>query len=184
MRKGVVCRAESEPETFPAPQSPVTLLQCIAKGPRMDWLVEKATELGALRIVPVVSGRTVCRFRPGEIIDRWQRIADSAIEQCDGVWRTEIMPVATFAGMLDALARCPVKMAAALTPDAVPIAEFLRESAAGETAVCIGPEGDFSPEEYDSLRAAGAKMAGLGTRVLRVETAAVYALSAISAFRV
>lgn len=169
------------PRTSPA----VTLFQCIAKPARMDWLLEKAAELDVARIVPILSARVAAHSRKGETPERWRRILDSGLCQSNGLWATELAPVVDWAGALDAMRAFPGKIiTGALTPDAVPLRDALAEcNGDGECAVLIGPEGDFTPEELSSaLALPNARGVSLGERVLRVETAAVFTVSAIRAF--
>lgn len=187
-RSGVLFAADAssvmrEPQPFPA----ITLFQCIAKPARMDWLLEKAVETGVARIVPVASSRVVSRFSPGDKPDRWQRILDAALEQCGSAWGTEIAPVESWAGAL-ALMRAfqgPL-FVGALTPEATQVGEALsaRRSRIEEGMVgwVIGPEGDFSPEELSSVLALPhATAVSFGPRILRVETAALFAVAATAA---
>lgn len=143
----------------------------IKKGP-IDWLVEKATELGAARLQPVLTQRTIVdRLN----LDRLRANTIEAAEQCD---RTALPELAE-----------PVKLPALLKGwDSTRILIFADESGgaplseiakSGPTAILIGPEGGFTPEERAMIRAtAGAVAASLGPRILRAETAAAAAISA------
>lgn len=176
----------------PPPAPAVTLFQCVAKPARMDWLLEKAVELGAARVVPVLSARTVARLRPGETPDRWRRILDAALLQCGGFWRTELAPAVEWAGAMAAMRAFRdaggALLAGSLAPGARPLGETvlaLRARPEGPPAAwgwLVGPEGDFAPEELAEALAAGAAPVTLGRRVLRVETAALQGLAAIRAF--
>ncbi len=177
----------------PPPAPAVTLFQCVAKPTRMDWLLEKAAELGAARVVPILSARTVARLREGEAPERWRRILDAALLQCGGFWRTELAPAVGWAGAMDAMrafrAAGGALLAGSLAPGARPLGETilaLRARPEGAPAAwgwLVGPEGDFAPEELAAaLGEAGAVPVTLGRRVLRVETAALQGLAAIRAF--
>ena len=176
----------------PPPAPAVTLFQCVAKPARMDWLLEKAVELGAARVVPILSARTVARLRPGETPERWRRILDAALLQCGGCWRTELAPAADWAGAMAAMrAFCAAGgalLVGSLAPGARPLGETvlaLRARPAGPPAAwgwLVGPEGDFAPDELASAVAdAGAAPVTLGRRVLRVETAALQGLAVLRA---
>ena len=146
---GAICREAG------AAHPPLTLFACVTKGSRWDWTIEKATELGASRIVPVISDRTIVRIAHGEREAKRER------------WTT------CFVGALVEPPARPI------------LAEFaLRrgECAAkeGGAAVFVGPEGDFTPEELAELLKV-AHPVSLGPTVLRAETAAIFALGAIAA---
>lgn len=177
----------------PPPAPAVTLFQCVAKPARMDWLLEKAAELGTARIVPILSARVVAHVRKGETPERWRRILDAALLQCGGFWRTELAPAADWAGAAAAMrafrAAGGALLAGSLAPGARPLGETvlaLRARPEGPPASwgwLVGPEGDFAPEELaEALGPLGALPVTLGRRVLRVETAALQGLAAIRAF--
>lgn len=175
-------------QTLPRPAARATLFACIAKGARMDWLLEKACELGAERVVPVLSSRVVARQAPGETPERWRRILDAALRQCGGGWATDLAPVADWSGALDRMRALggPV-FVGSLAPGArrfgdALLAHRVHLVGGGPCGWLVGPEGDLSPEELASaLAVPNAVPVSLGARVLRVETAAVCGLSAILA---
>jgi 16S rRNA (uracil1498-N3)-methyltransferase len=143
----------------------------IKKGP-IDWLVEKATELGAARLQPVITHRTIVdRLN----LDRLRANTIEAAEQCD---RTAL-PMLAEPVKLPALLKGWDKGRALLFADetgGTPIADV---AAPGPAAILIGPEGGFTPEERDMIRATpGAIGISLGPRILRAETAAAAAISA------
>lgn len=170
--------------SLPPPPARVTLLQCIAKPARMDWLLEKAAELGVSRIVPILSERVVARVRPGEAPERWRRILDAALCQSGGGWEPELAPAVGWPGALEAMAALggPV-FVGSLAPGAQPVGDALlaRRDAlrSGPVGWLVGPEGDFAPEELASaLALPNAVPVTLGPNVLRVETAALCGVSA------
>lgn len=170
-----------------APRLSVVLLQAIPKAPRMDLIVEKAVELGAAVIVPIASERTVVRLSPEQREprrQRWQRIAQSAAEQCRTPWVPEVRPVCDVAGALRTTGPFALLLVGALTPCARPLRDVLRERplahVSGAVGLLIGPEGDLTPDEMGQALAAGAVPVTFGARVLRVETAALFGLSALS----
>jgi 16S rRNA (uracil1498-N3)-methyltransferase len=161
----------------PAPEPEVRLLVAALKRDAMDWLVEKATELGATRILPVLTRRTVAdRANAG----RLSAIARGAAEQCERLSVPEVAEAAPLHRVLDAWdeAKLVVAMERA---DAPP----LRQAAAGlpsPLALLVGPEGGFEGAELDDLRRrAFVVPAALGPRILRAETAAVSGLAALQA---
>lgn len=163
----------------------IILGACISKGKRMDWTVEKAVELGASAILPIISDNCVVAFGDDASRDahreRWSRIAIDAARQCSAAYVPEVLPPAGFTDALATLAAKGAELyAGGLVPDAVPLGDALAERRAspapGRAAWLVGPEGDFSAREYDALRAAGARLVSLGDLVLRTETAAIYGL--------
>lgn len=157
----------------------VTLLQGLSRGARMDYTVEKATELGVHRIVPVRMTRSVTKLdekRSTKRVAHWQRIAIAACQQCG---RTRLPQVAEPTALADALTRLPSHAARLLLhPDGNPI----DASQVGEhrTAVlAIGPEGGIDVSEKDAMTAAGFVPVCLGPRVLRTETAAIAGLAVL-----
>ncbi len=158
----------------------VHLVQGVSRGERMDWVVQKATELGVKRLSPVLTEYGVVRLdesRAEKRREHWQKIAISACEQSHRVRPPLIdvpVPLKTFFG--NSTRDSDVELV--LTPGArQPLVGVERP----ETKVCllIGPEGGLSDNEYDDAHAAGFTAVSLGPRVLRTETAAVAALSAV-----
>jgi 16S rRNA (uracil1498-N3)-methyltransferase len=165
------------------PSVALTLLCAVPRGPRMDLLVQKTSELGVARIVPVVTERSVVR-PDAEGADgkraRWERIAREAARQSGRADLPIVDP--------------PVALAEALAAPALParrVALFegersrsLRAALAGAepapTALLIGPEGGFAQAELAVARAAGFEAVGLGERILRVETAAIVAVALVA----
>ena len=180
---GAICREERG--TRPA----VTLFACVTKGSRWDWTIEKATELGVTRIVPVISERTIVRVSADEREakrERWTRIAEDAARQSDAKWIPEILAPVTFRESLALVAETDCFVGALTSPRPRPIlaefAEFSREGAAkdGGVSVYVGPEGDFTPDELAALLEV-ARPVSLGPTILRAETAAIFAVGAIVA---
>lgn len=158
----------------------ITLLMGIPHGDRMDWIVEKATEIGAARIVPVVSERSVVRPRNGSWgrLDRWRRIALAAAKQSGRLVVPEVTEPESFEDVIgrshDAFGSRFI-----LHPFADPV--VWREPRAGEAAIFVGPEGGWSEPEVGRAIEAGFLAIGLGPRILRCDTAATVALALILA---
>ena len=159
----------------------VTLIQAVSASEKMDFAVQKGTELGVKRIVPALSTRSNVRLsgeRAEKKVRRWQEIAVSACEQCG---RNKVPPVAPIADLPQVLAALPVDSGARLmlSPHGgVP----LRSLPPVQSAVLlIGPEGGLTAEEEDLARSHGFQAVQLGARVLRTETAALAALAAMQA---
>lgn len=164
-----------------------TLFACVTKGARWDWTLEKATELGIGRIVPVISERTIVRLGVGEAEakrERWQRISIEAARQSDAARLPKIEVAALFDEAVE-MARATRCFVGALIPEktktllqalgAVPREELKSAS------VFIGPEGDFTPGEMSRLLQFATPVT-FGPTILRAETAAIYAVSVLKAY--
>ena len=161
----------------PRPAGGLTLFACVTKGSRWDWTLEKATELGASRIVPVISERTIVRLAKPERAakrERWQRIVEDAARQSDAKWLPEVLEAVDFRESLELVRGCRCLVGALGEPPPQPI------SAVEGDAVYIGPEGDFTPEELAQLTSVATPVT-FGPRILRAETAAIFALSVLAA---
>ncbi|MCL4245337.1 MAG: 16S rRNA (uracil(1498)-N(3))-methyltransferase [Candidatus Dadabacteria bacterium] len=156
----------------------ITILQGLPKGEKMDYIVEKATELGAARIVPVVTERS--QVRKTEKHRRWERIALEASKQCGRTKPTLIENTLEFKEAL--LFKNESDLAIILhTESSLGIKEFLRNTLQGakNIIVLIGPEGGFSQNEVLLAIEMGFTSLGLGPRILRTETASLAVLSII-----
>ena len=165
--------------------SAVHLYQSITKGERFEWLVEKATEIGVARIVPLVTDRAVVKTAgEGNRVDRWRGIAVEAAEQCG---RSVVPVVEAPVSFDEALATAPgiillpYESADHLAPN---VATVLHERiddlyAAAAVSILIGPEGGYDPAEVERATAAGAVVVTLGQRVLRSETAGLVAATLV-----
>ncbi len=160
-----------------------TLALGLTKGEKMDWVVEKATELGVHTVVPFLSDYTIPKLNERKMAQRsqrWQKIALSAAKQCGRVRIPEILALSEFCDLLE-----PV------SPDALRLLFWEKErdqrlsdlkearTTIGEIVVMIGPEGGFSAHEAALALGQGFKAVRFGPRILRAETAAVAALSAV-----
>jgi 16S rRNA (uracil1498-N3)-methyltransferase len=165
----------------PAPLCHLTLLQALPKSGKMDWIVEKATELGVSSIVPLLTARAI--GGSDKHLSRWQRLAIGAARQCGTPWVPEIGPICRIADLPGVLAAVDLFLVGCLDARAKPLHTVI-EAAKGRDcrrmALLIGPEGDLAPHELDELLRLGAEPVSLGGLVLRVETAALYALSVLN----
>ena len=161
----------------------VTLAQALARGEKMDWVLQKATELGVSRIAPVVTERTEVKLdaeRADRRLQHWRGVVASACEQCGRARLPQIEEPRALADFLVA-SKAEGHLILALDPDgehslaALPAFERL--------TLVIGPEGGLSPRDLGQLRAAGARGLRLGPRILRTETAGIAALAALQALR-
>ncbi|MCP1607672.1 16S rRNA (uracil(1498)-N(3))-methyltransferase [Pseudomonas citronellolis] len=148
--------------------------QGLSRGERMDWAIQKATELGAARITPIVSERCEVRLKDERADKRtahWRQIAISACEQCG---RSVLPQIDAPVSLAEWLQATEADLKLVLHPVAEPLASHARP---GSLAFLIGPEGGLSEAEVEQAKAAGFHAARLGPRVLRTETAPVVALS-------
>ena len=163
----------------------LTLFACVTKGSRWDWTIEKATELGVARIVPVISDRTIVRIPKDERTakrERWMRIAEDAARQSDSKWLPEIVEAVDFKDALSLVRETTCFVGALTNPPPEPLAKaFLSTKArrCGARSVFIGPEGDFTPEELKALLEI-AIPTSFGPTILRAETAAIFAVSVLA----
>ena len=154
------------------PQPRITLVQALIKPQHMDWVMRKACELGVGAVQPVVTNRCVVRTR--ERPDRWIKTMISAAEQCGTNWLPDIRPVLSWSEWLSAAQEEPV-FVCALT-DAQPFKTVLQSHLSlRQATICIGPEGDFEPDELKAALDQGAIPVSLGDLTLRAETAALAA---------
>lgn len=159
----------------------VTLAQSLIKLEHFDWAIQKATELGVDRIVPLITARTVVKIR-AEGAERkrlrWQRIAAEAAKQCGRARLPQIDAPQPFAAFAEGIEAGQLTLLATLAGSTVPMAQALRDAGACLT-IAIGPEGDFTPEESRLAQRRGAVAVSLGAHTLRSETAAVAALAMV-----
>jgi 16S rRNA (uracil1498-N3)-methyltransferase len=173
---------------------PITLVQCVPRGDRMDFIVQKATELGVARIVPVLSQRSVVRLDEGQAASKqahWHAVAISACEQCGRNRLPSVEVPRPLLSYLGALAPTQVSaqvLRLILEPDrdqqpqgGERAFQLIGPSAAAGAEIAIGPEGGFAPEELDAFELSSFARVGLGPRVLRTETAAIAAIVVLQA---
>jgi 16S rRNA (uracil1498-N3)-methyltransferase len=166
-------------ESTPTPLPEITLAQSIPKGKNMDWIVQKAVELGVSRIQPLVTRHTI--VSPGEDkAEKWRRTALEACKQCGQFTIPVIEDPLPFAEWIANRPPADLEIIASLADDPKNFRETLQSRPDVESiTIAIGPEGDFSPEETTAALAAGFIPVTLGDLVLRVETATMFCLSAI-----
>jgi 16S rRNA (uracil1498-N3)-methyltransferase len=161
------------------------LILGVPREQKMDLVVQKATELGVTRILPVRADHAVMQVRSDNEDskrDRWQRIALNAAKQCGTAWLPDIGPAQVLEDVLAGLPAATPSLLCSLDPDAAPLRPTLaslRALAPRAMAVLVGPEGDFSARERAVARNAGARPVHLGSLTLRSETAALYVLSVL-----
>ena len=167
------------------PRVRLVLAQGLAKGEKMDFIIQKAVEMGAYSVIPVAMEHSVVRLdgaKAAKKVERWQKIAESAAKQSKRDIIPQVQPVQSMAEML-ANCDCTTKIIAYECEDRLSLKAALKaaEAAGGikELLLIIGPEGGISEGELELARQAGAVPVSLGRRILRAETAGLVAISAI-----
>ena len=167
----------------------ITLGQAIPKGKNMDLIVQKAVEIGAAEIAPILSDRTVVRLDEESAASKqakWQTVVIEAAKQCGQNWLPRVHVPQTIAQFFQQPRRFDLQLIGSLQSDAVHLKKILAEYSAehGErptsVLMLVGPEGDFTPAELSLARSHGCRPITLGPIVLRVETASIYCLSVLS----
>ena len=184
-RQNVQVEVGAHTVTDREPARPVHLVVGMPANDRMDWLVEKATELGVASIQPLMTERSVLRLQ-GERAEKkrlhWQAVAVSACEQCGGNRVPVVHPVRPLDGWLREDEREPVRQGVratlSLAVGSQPLAGWAaRLPPAQPVWLLHGPEGGLAPAEEERLLSRGWSPVGLGPRVLRAETAAIAAMA-------
>lgn len=170
----------------------VTVAQSLPKGDKLEIVIQKGTEAGSAAFLPFISQRTVVQYderKEAKRIDRWRKIAKEAAEQSHRSIIPQINPVISWKALLQQFAEYDLilfcyeeegRHGGGLRDV---LAGFHSNHQADHTPrmlIVIGPEGGFTAQEADAAAAAGAKLIGLGKRILRTETAALYALACIA----
>ncbi len=173
-------------ETFapePPPPVAVTLAVGLPKADKMDFILEKATELGVSRVIPFRSSRTIPRVDPSDAkkrLLRWERVALAAAKQCGSGRVPEVSGIVPFNEALLQAARHDGRVVFYEGERTFTLKNvFSGMSGVSSVALVVGPEGGFSPDEVREAVAAGCRCAGLGNRILRVETAALAVLAMV-----
>jgi 16S rRNA (uracil1498-N3)-methyltransferase len=165
------CRVRLSQPEYPPAESKIetTLVQAIGKGDRMDFSIQKTTELGVTRIQPLMTSRTEVRLSGQRLerrLDHWRAVAISAAEQCGRVKVPEIAPPVALQDLaLD------TDMKLVMDPQSQRTPRDLTGCDADRFAIVVGPEGGFGPAEIDLLDEGGCSSISLGPRILRTETA-------------
>jgi 16S rRNA (uracil1498-N3)-methyltransferase len=179
-------RAEAEiklflPREVELPHA-ITLAQALPEGSKMDWIVEKAVELGATGIQPLAAQRCVVRLsaeRAAKKTTHWKGIIIAAAEQCG---RNRLPHLADTADFGAWIGQHDMHRRILLTPRASqPLSDWARHHPAQPVTLMIGPEGGFSEAEENAALAQGALALSMGPRILRTETAGLAALAALNA---
>jgi len=187
-RKKVILIVREKKFIAPLPWQ-ITLLQAIPKGKLIESIIEKATELGAARIVPLLSERVTTRLDFEAAKDKagkWRHVAIEAIKQCGQPWLPQVDTPLTLPEFLARGEKFDLTFAGSLHGDGRHPREYVEaflsthQRLPQSLGVWIGPEGDFSPDEMSAMKSAGALPITLGNLVLRCETAAIAALATLN----
>jgi 16S rRNA (uracil1498-N3)-methyltransferase len=167
----------------------ITLLQAIPKGRLFESIIQKATELGATRIVPLLTERVVTKLdneHATHKTEKWRQVAIEAIKQCGSPWLPLVDMPQTPAQFFLRGEKCDLPFVAALEGERRHPREYFHEFRTvhnrlpASACVWIGPEGDFTPAETNQIKGHGNLPITLGPLVLRTETAAAYCLSVLN----
>ncbi len=188
LRDSLTLHVEQQRTIDPLPCA-ITLVQAIPKGKIIESIIQKATELGAARIIPLLSERVVTQLdgdSAANKAEKWQQVAVEAIKQSGNAWLPKVEAPATPKSLLARGEQAELFLIGSLRTDArhprEQIDAFVRQHGRAPRTLCIwvGPEGDFTPAELDAAQAAGALPIHLGRLVLRSETAATYCLAVLN----
>jgi 16S rRNA (uracil1498-N3)-methyltransferase len=178
-----------EAETAPL-RCRIVLGQAIPKGKNMDLVVQKAVEIGAAEIAPIISDRTIVQLDSESISQKqtkWQQIAIEAAKQCGQNWLPRVHAPKKLAEFFSASEQAfDLRLIGSLQPDAQHLKKILETYSSEQGSrprsvlMLVGPEGDFTPAELALARRHGCQPITLGPIILRVETAAIYCLSVLS----
>ncbi len=187
-RDHVVFRVLQKQE-FPVLPYRFTLVQALTKAKSMDWIVQKAVELGVSCLAPVQASRSVVQVESddaGRKVEKWKTTIVEAVKQCGSPWLPKVDPPMTVQARLQQDLGCELVLLASLQPGSRHPREYFNTFVAANkrppssVAVWVGPEGDFTPAELSLIQSAGGLPITLGPTVLRSETAALYCLSVLS----
>jgi 16S rRNA (uracil1498-N3)-methyltransferase len=190
-RDEIRLRKLHEAETPPL-RCRIVLGQAVPKGKNMELIVQKAVEIGANEIVPIISDRTVVQVDSESAVQKqakWQQIAIEAAKQCGQNWLPRVHAPKKLAEFFDAAtpnAGFDLRLIGSLQPDAQHLKKILADYSSEHhqrpqsVLMLVGPEGDFTPAELALARRHGCRPITLGPIILRVETAAIYCLSVLS----
>ena len=161
----------------------ITLAQAIPKKEKMDYRIEKATELGVHTIIPLVTERTIVRFENDKAIERiarWKKIVVATAKQCGRADVPQIKDVRKFYNVIDSVNKFDMALMACLSEDTIAFKEAIPDFKTGKIIVFIGPEGDFTPDEILMARDTSCKLISLGSRTLKSDTAGLFILSVLN----
>src|SRR6266480_2061150 len=187
-RDEIRLRKLHETETPPL-RCRIALAQAIPKGKNMDLIVQKAVEIGAAEIAPLISERTIVDLDAKEAEQKkakWQQIAIEAAKQCGQNWLPAVQVPRKLKDFFSDAGNFDLRLIGSLQPDAIHLKKILGDytdqhrDRPKSVLMLVGPEGDFTPAELALAKTHGCRPITLGPIILRVETAAIYCLSVLS----
>lgn len=159
----------------------ITLAQGLPEANKMDWIVEKTTELGVNTILPIAAERSVTRLdndRAIKRIERWQAITIAAAQQCGRNHLPHILPPLPFSKIIEHTPS-PCLLLSPRATQTLP--SWAKQHPPQDITLLIGPEGGFSPKEEQSALNSGATLLSIGSRILRTETAGIAIIAMLNA---
>ena len=178
----VLAKAPSDTE----PPYRATLYQCLAKGDKMETVIQKAVECGVSAVVPVLSSRCVVRLTAQEgakKVARWQKIADEAAGQCGRGRLVRVLPLLSYRTALEAMAQDELSFLCYENEKTRSVKDLLcAHNTPATVSFLVGPEGGLSPAESEAAGEKGVPSVSLGRRILRTETVSGFVLALLSAF--
>lgn len=168
-----------------SPHLSISVFLPLIKPSRFEWAIEKLTELGVDRIIPLVTERTVAKIQQGSDAvsgarqGRWRSIAREASEQSERLSIPDVVAPTSFAEMVDQFGTESSARGIILAErrESLPIKELCRDFAGQDLSIVVGPEGGFSDREFEMASESILTFVSLGEKILRSETAAIYAVS-------
>lgn len=158
----------------------VRLAQCLPKSDKMDFIVQKAVELGVSTVQPIASENCVVKYtsdKAAKRTERWQKIAYEAAKQCKRALVPTVEPITGLKQLLASVGEDETVLFCYEAEDGHTFRQTIKDDQAPRYTILIGPEGGFSPEEAELCRQMGARPVSLGSRILRTETASLAALT-------
>lgn len=160
----------------------IALAQAIPKKDKMDFIVEKATELGVSSVIPLVTERTIVNIegeKKGSKVNRWRKIAGEASKQCGRTDVPEIRDIMKFSEFISGIDSFDLALMGCLQKDTIDLREAVDSFKSGKIIVFIGPEGDFAPNEIAAAKEKNCVLISLGNNVLKSDTAALFVMSVL-----
>jgi len=161
----------------------IILAQALPKKSKMDYIVEKATELGVSQVIPLISERTIVRPKGDsgiKKVERWKKISLEAAKQCGRVDTPLIHAIMPFDLLAGKVSHYDLTLLACLQDENISIKEAVKGMSSGKILILIGPEGDFTTKEIMMADHDNCRFVSLGKRVLKSDTAALFVLSVLN----
>ena len=179
-KDAVLCRVRDRHPAVTEPRQRLTLFMALPKGDKMEFIVQKAVELGVSRIVPYLSKNCVSRpDKTEKKVERWRKIAAEAAKQCGRGRLPEVAAVVPVAQAIAQAAESETALFFYENERRTGLRDALAGGVRDTVSLMVGPEGGFDPAEAKAAVDAGLQSVSLGTRILRCETAPIAALAAV-----